>query len=171
MAETQWVEHENSVGEEKGNRLEYLSMHVLNLLLWSSVLAPMAPANSKAPLPCGIKLRPKAHDLQLYVEQHAHHGVHCEIVVGLGKQKGALGYSHLERGVPTIELDSVGGVNETDLTHELFHMKLAVTLPPSHDQIASFPHTARVRQLDQASRYLLAGDIYSYLEHRLFIKT
>jgi hypothetical protein len=71
-------------------------------------------------------LRRQALAVQRYVQDHAHQSVDCELQSGLLQSKGLFSFATMDPGYPEIVLDQAVGVNETQVTHELFHLKLDV---------------------------------------------
>ena len=117
---------------------------------------------------CGVKLRSQAVAVQKYVEGHFRHPVECTVQPGLTSSGSERGHVDLVSGVPTVTLDSIYGVNEITLTHELFHLKFAADGLTFSGVEFVIVTTARSKQLSQSAKNFLGTMLYSYLQHRLF---
>lgn len=120
---------------------------------------------------CGVHLRSQAQAVQLYVEHHINHIVVCEVRPGFVGSTSDRANSEIFNGVPTIRVDSVVGVNETEVTHELFHLKLLVQGISLKGMRVPIQQTPREKSINSGSMYKLATDLHAYFQHRLFYES
>jgi len=111
---------------------------------------------------CGVHLRPSVQQLRLYVENKLGTQVACK----LGRilvSEGDYAHFDFDRDVPTITLDENYGKDETEITHELFHVKQTVLRLTGQQLKVSFP-----AELDDGEFFLVLKRFKQALEHRQF---
>lgn len=122
---------------------------------------------------CGIHLRHQAEVLHQYVDSHSGHHTVCQTKFGLTTTLAELGDANIVNGIPTIHLDSMQGKNETNLVHELYHLKLDVDGLDLTGMRFFFPQTQRTKEITlggaQGGTFIL-NELSSYMQHRLFYK-
>jgi hypothetical protein len=127
------------------------------------------PYDSPAP-PCGVHLRTQAAAIHRYVESKTNNLVNCKSVNGLVQNTGNLGDSWIDGGIPQIHVDLDKGMNETTITHELFHLKLIADGINIGGLEFAPGNSPRVSELGRDNVLSLVSLLSAYLQHRLFYK-
>jgi hypothetical protein len=165
-----WIKHGTIIGEEK-EKVYHFEMHNLKFLLFGFLITACQLSAKSLPAVrsslCGVPLRHKPRELLRYIESKGQQQVSCTVVDGFDNAQD-IGMAETEGGKLSIKVDSSRGVNETNIVHEMFHLKLFVDGLDTDNLEFTYPNTSRSGQVSQEMIGRLGNLLCSYLEHRLF---
>jgi hypothetical protein len=146
-------------------KYQVAALLVLTALLQSEHLPRPNPTHKTTSELCGITLRAQLTQLRGDLESRLHHPIVCEIA-NIHSGEGNYASMTIDRqGVPIIKLDQSRGKDETEVAHELFHLKLVATGLETEFRVNL------TSDLDTEEVSFIINKFRSDISHRLFYPT